>query len=66
MLTILGHQFMTDKEASTRYGYSISWFRKMRSLKMGPKHIQIIGGGKVLYPLEATDEWFSERMKEKE
>jgi hypothetical protein len=66
MISVMGINYLTDKEASMRYGYSIAWFRKMRSLKLGPHYIQMMFKGKVLYPLDATDEWFKARMKEKE
>ena len=57
---------MTDKEASQRYGYSQSWFIRARQLGVGPKFVQLIENGRVLYPLHATDAWFKERMRAKE
>ena len=66
MLIIMDEPYLTDKEASKRYGYSQSWFQRMRAEGKGPKTIQIIKGGRVLYPQLSTDEWFIERMKEKE
>ena len=62
----MGINYLTDKEASLRYGYSIAWFRKMRILKQGPHYIQMMKNGKVLYPVEATDEWFNARIRERE
>lgn len=66
MISIMGINYLTDKEASMRYGYSIAWFRKMRGLKLGPNYIKLMTKGKVLYPLDATDEWFKQRMIMKE
>ena len=66
MISIMGINYLTDKEASSRYGYSIAWFRKMRSLGIGPNYIKMMTKGKVLYPLDITDEWFKARMHERE
>ena len=66
MIVILGKKFMTDKEAADRYGYSQAWFLKARYEKRPPKYIQVQEGGRVLYPLEETDEWFKKRMEMKE
>lgn len=59
---MLGKQFITDKEASERYGYSQAWFIKARAEGNGPKFIQIKDNGRVLYPLVETDDWFKSRM----
>jgi len=66
MITIMGVQFLSVKEAANRYGYSVEWFKKKRALKCGPKFIQMEGGTRVLYPIDQTDEWFKKRMREKE
>lgn len=58
MLEIFGKKFITDKEASKRYGYSKSWFQQRRCKKLFPKFFRLNGNGKVLYPLDETDEWF--------
>jgi predicted DNA-binding transcriptional regulator AlpA len=63
---MLGKQFITDKEASERYGYSQSWFLKARANSTGPKYVQIKDAGRVLYPLAETDAWFKTRMEMKE
>jgi len=65
MINMLGKQFITDKEASERYGYSQSWFLKARANGTGPKFVQITDNGRVLYPLVETDSWFKERMNMK-
>lgn len=66
MIEIMGNKFLTDKEASERYGYSQSWFIRERTKGSGPKFIQLKDKGRVLYPVEQTDNWFKEKMKEKE
>ncbi len=66
MIEILGKKFITDKEASERYGYSQKWFIKARGNGRGPKYAQIKDKGRVLYPLIETDEWFKTRMEMKE
>lgn len=63
MIDIMGVKYMTDKEASKRYGYSTSWFQKQRSLKQQPSFIKLLGKGKVYYPLGETDMWFKDNMK---
>lgn len=66
MIDILGKKYLTDKEASDRYGYSQRWFIKQRQLKKGPKYFQLKGGkGRVLYPLIETDKWFKDNLEEK-
>lgn len=50
--------YLSETEASTRYGYSRQWFQRERWKGTGPKFIKI-NSGKILYPLQATDEWFA-------
>ena len=66
MIEIMGNKFLTDKEAAERYGYSQSWFIRARGEGFGPKFIQLKDKGRVLYPVEKTDNWFREKMMEKE
>ena len=63
MIRILGIDYMTDKEASDRYGYSKSWFQHRRCEHSGPKYIKMDGRGKVLYPIKDTDQWFKNHLK---
>ncbi len=49
--------YLNESEASYRYGYSRQWFQRERWKGTGPKFVKI--SGKVLYPLEGTDKWFS-------
>jgi len=63
MIKIMDVNYLTEKEASMRYGYSVSWFSKSRSLDTGPKFVQLSKNGRVLYPLLSTDEWFKDKLK---
>jgi hypothetical protein len=49
--------YLNETEASVRYGYSKQWFQRERWKGTGPKFIKI-NGGKILYPIKETDEWF--------
>jgi predicted DNA-binding transcriptional regulator AlpA len=66
MIEMIGSSYITEKEAARRYGYSKSWFEKKRMLNKGPRFIQLNFHGRVLYPLDETDKWFSERMMSRE
>lgn len=63
---MMGAQYLTEKEAAQRYGYSQSWLNRARVQKYGPPYIQLRNHGRVLYPLIETDGWFKQQMKEKE
>ena len=63
MREIMGIKYISEKEAANRYGFSISWFQKLRNKKNGPKFIKILGKGKVLYPLSDIDSWFQQKMQ---
>lgn len=63
MIDILGIKYISEKEASKRYGYSIAWFKKQRLLKLAPYFVKLQGKGRVLYPLDKTDSWFKEQLK---
>lgn len=60
MINIMGKNYLNDKEASVRYGFSQQWFKLCRNKKQGPPFIKLIG--KVYYILEETDKWFSDKM----
>lgn len=49
--------YLNETEASQRYGYSRQWFQRARWKGNGPQFIKI-NGGKILYPLDDTDQWF--------
>jgi phage pi2 protein 07 len=50
--------YLTEEEASKRYGYSRQWYQRQRWLGTGPKFIKV-NGGRVFYPIQDTDNWFS-------
>jgi hypothetical protein len=62
MIEILGIAYMTDKEAARKYGYSTHWFQKQRSMKLPPPYVKLRGKGKVYYPVEELDRWFTENI----
>jgi predicted DNA-binding transcriptional regulator AlpA len=66
MIEINGVQYISDKEASEKFGYSQSWFQKVRYEGNGPKYVRIKNKGKVLYPLKDLNEWFCSNLKERD
>lgn len=61
MIKILGVNYITQKEAASRYGFSSAWFEGKRHKEEPPNYIKI--SGKVLYDVNKTDEWFKNNMK---
>lgn len=51
--------YLTETEASARYGYSRQWYQRQRWLGTGPKFIKV-NSGRVLYPIQEIDKWFSD------
>ena len=49
MIELNGTKYITDKEASVRYGYSKSWFQNQRYKKLPPPFVKLQGKGKVYY-----------------
>ena len=64
MINILGKNYITDKEAAQRYGYSRSWFIFQRNKKQGPKFVKLNKKGKILYPVDETDNWFRKILEQ--
>jgi len=62
MIEIANEKYLTDKEASHIYGYSVSWFQKQRLKKEPPPYIKIQGKGKVYYSVKKLDEWFKDHV----
>lgn len=56
MIELHGKKYITDKEASARYGYSSSWFKLRRHEKKQPPYIRL--HSKVLYDQDELDKWF--------
>lgn len=62
MIELNGVRYITDKEASQIYGYSVSWFQKQRSKKQPPPFIKIQDKGKVYYSIEELNKWFKDNI----
>lgn len=66
MIEMMNEQYLTEKEAAQRYGYSCSWFARARAQGYGPRYTQLREHGRVLYALDSTDKWFKDKVKDKE
>lgn len=66
MHKILGRDYLTRKEAATRYGLSVAWFKARQHRHEEPRFIKLRGTGRVYYDVLITDEWFKNNMKESE
>ena len=66
MMQMIGINYLTEKEASNRYGYSKSWFEKKRLEHKGPRYIRLNFNSRILYPVDETDNWFKSRMMARE
>ena len=64
MKEFLGKKYISEKEASNKYGYSVSWFQKGRINGNGPNFFQLRSKGRVLYDIEELDKWFKENLIE--
>ena len=62
MIELNGKHYLTVKEASKKYGYSVSWFRNSKNKPNSPPCCQKGQKGKVLYPLDETDQWFQDKF----
>lgn len=65
MINMMGEMYLTEKEASSRYGYSIYWFRKRRFNQQAPHYMKLKEAGRILYSLEQTDHWFKQHMEQR-
>jgi predicted DNA-binding transcriptional regulator AlpA len=61
MIIILGKKYISDKECSKRFGYSKEWFIKKRNKNLPPPYIKL-DSGKVLYELDAIEDWFKKQL----
>jgi hypothetical protein len=55
-------KYITEKEASHRYGRSRSWFQKRRNKETLPFYKKCKETKRIFYPLQETDRWFKENM----
>lgn len=62
MIEIDGTKYITDKEASHIYGYSVSWFQKQRHKKQPPPFVKLQDKGKVYYSVNELDKWFKDNI----
>jgi hypothetical protein len=62
MIELDGIKYITDKEASARYGKSISWFQRQRHKKLPPPFVKLQGKGTVYYCLNELDQWFKDNF----
>jgi hypothetical protein len=62
MIEINGKQYLTEKEVSRKYGFSVPWFRKERTKKNKPPFCKLSKNGRVFYPLIETELWFQEKI----
>lgn len=65
MIDCLGKKYLTEKEASRRYGMSTQWFKKRRHKKLKPEYVQFVPRGTVMYPVEEVDAWFKKQIEMK-
>ena len=61
MLFIDGVEYITDKQASAKYGLSQSWFKNARYKNRGPNYFKI--NGHIYYKTDIIDQWFQENLK---
>jgi hypothetical protein len=64
MVIINGKNYISEKEASNLYNYSISWFQQRRYKKLPPHFIRLEGRGKVYYSTDELDLWFRQNLIE--
>lgn len=62
MIEIMGTKYLSEKEASKRYGYSQKWFQKRRYSNLPPPYMKLQNKGKIFYPLSETDAWFKKNF----
>lgn len=61
MLLIDGVEYITDKQAASKYGLSQSWFKNARYKGTSPTYHRL--NGKIYYTVENIDKWFKENLK---
>ncbi len=70
MIKLFDREYLTEKEASAIYPYSIKWFQEKRQGKKKglscPPFIQIHERGKVFYPVIDLENWFKKKVAENE
>jgi predicted DNA-binding transcriptional regulator AlpA len=64
MIKIMGENYLNEKQAAERYGYSRAWFQRERWAKKGPPFIKI-NSGKILYKFDEIEAWFKKMLENK-
>lgn len=60
MLTVKGDRYLVEKEASSKYGLSIHWFRRARYEGHSPIYHKL--HGRVYYREDQLDQWFKDNL----
>lgn len=60
MITVSGEKYLVEKEAASKYGLSIHWFRRARYEKDSPPYHKM--KGKIYYKESSLEEWFRNNM----
>ena len=63
VINLCGKEYITTKEACSKYGLSRSWFDKARCRGTSPSYIKLSGKGKIFYPVPEIDEWFIKNIR---
>lgn len=61
MIILNGVKYIGEKEASSKYGLSVSWFRGGRYEKCGPPFHKL--RGKVYYNEGLLEKWLTDNLK---
>ena len=62
MIVINGTQYLTEKEVSKKFGYSVPWFKKERMKENSPPFCRLSKNGRIFYPMQETEQWFQNRF----
>lgn len=61
MLIIDEERYFLEKETATKFGLSLSWFRRARYEDDGPPYCKL--NGRVFYNEKTVTEWFKNNLK---
>ncbi len=64
MITLLGKEYLTEKEAATMFGHSIGWLRMLRYRKKCSPYIRLSEEGKIYYQKTALEDWIRKKILE--
>lgn len=66
MQTILGKDYLSEKEVCAMLGFSISWLRKRRERHEAPPFVRFNPDGKIFFEKEKLEEWVKKTLIETE